>query len=163
MIIKLWRNQTAGALQPRVNNVLLTKKTKVVQEDASITPNKLRTRSSHCLPLKVSAKLVLARANLSQVSYLAWFIGYRGFILYAAVSITTYLQTLFTCLSSWSVFFVCLLDLLSILINTFRGDNQGQLLWHLRTWSWPYIFYERFCETLKFWRVQILWRFFWRC
>ena len=44
MINKLWRDQTAGALQLRVNNVLLTKKSKVVQEDASITPNKLRTK-----------------------------------------------------------------------------------------------------------------------
>ena len=99
VIIKLWRNQTAGALQPRVNNVLLTKKSKVVQEDASITPNKLWTRSSHCLPSKISAKLVLARDNLGQVSYLASFIGYRRFIVYAAVSITTCLKAIFTCLS----------------------------------------------------------------
>ena len=41
MINKLWRDQTAGALQPRVNNVLLTK---VVQDDASITLNKLRKK-----------------------------------------------------------------------------------------------------------------------
>ena len=66
VIIKLWRNQTTGALQPKVNNVLLTKKSKVVQEDASITPNKLWIRSSHCLPSKISAKLVVARANFGQ-------------------------------------------------------------------------------------------------
>ena len=86
VMIKLWRNQIAGAVQPWASNTLVTTKSKVIQHEAHPPPDKFRTGSSHCLVcINYMLQCHLFRiisANLGQVDTTAWFIDDRRFILW---------------------------------------------------------------------------------